>query len=351
MSTSSNSETVPAVPPPSSRAKAVLVNLALSCCSLLLFVGLLEVALRFMGYGNVEIYQADPLLYWRLKPNQNCYTKVNHQPVHINSQGTRGMEFALVKPANTVRIVSLGDSRTFGWGLSEAETYSGRLETQLREHFGGRKNVEVINAGVNAWSFPQMTAFFREHALRYQPDFVVVGDANLWTQFSEKNSPEFVKKFMLRVRIKNILRRLALYHYVVEVKLSDVYERYRVKFVPVDPTQDTLFKEQQQKDPAAFFRGAIEELCTLALTNHVTPILMYLPTQDEANRPMQKSLREAKAQISERLHVPFIDMTPALGAPGKSLYLDADPVHFNAEGNEIISRQLFQTLTNLVVTR
>src|SRR5688572_30964746 len=130
MSTSSNSETV-ALTKGKSRVKTLLTNLALSCCSLLLFVGLLEVTLRLMGYGNVEIYQADPLLYWRLKPNQRCYTKVNHQPVHINALGTRGPEFHHAKPANTLRIISLGDSRTFGWGLSEAQTYSGLLETQL----------------------------------------------------------------------------------------------------------------------------------------------------------------------------------------------------------------------------
>src|SRR5204863_421080 len=109
----------------------------------------------------------------------------------------------------------------------------------------------------------------------------------------------FVKTFMRRVRLKNFLRRFALYHYFVEVKLSEVYQRYRTKFVPVDPTQDTLFKEQQQKDPDAFFRNAIERLCSIALSNHVTPILIYLPTADEGSRPLQKNLRQAKLQISQ----------------------------------------------------
>jgi lysophospholipase L1-like esterase len=347
MSTSSSSDVV-TPPKRQSRFKRLLVNLSVSCISLIIFVGLLELALRLMGYGNVEIYEADPLLYWRLKPDQNCYTKVNHQPVHINSQGTRGPEFQPAKPSNTLRIVSLGDSRTFGWGLSDAETYSRVLETLLQQQLGPARKVEVINAGVNAWSFPQMTAFFRERALPYHPDYVVVGDANLWTQFSEKNSPEFVRKFMLRVRLKNLLRRLALYHYFVEVKLSDVYQRYRVKFVPVDPAQDTLFKEQQQKDPDAFFRNAIEQLCTVALSNRVVPILMYLPTQDETNRPMQKNLRAAKEQLARKFNVPFLDLSPGLKETGKALYLDADPVHFNADGNQIIGRRLFDTVTNLV---
>lgn len=333
---------------PASKARRLLGNLALSVCSLLIFVGMLEGMLRWMGYGNVEIYQADPLLYWRLKPNQNCYTKVNHRTVHINAQGTRGAEFAVQKPANGLRIVSLGDSRTFGWGLAENETYSGLLEHLLREHLGPNRKVEVINGGVNAWSFPQMLAYFRERALRYQPDYVLVGDANLWTQFSEQNSPQFVRQFMRRVRLKNFLRHFALYHYFIEVKLSEFYQQYRLKFMPVDPAQDTLFKEQQQKDPDAFFRKAIERLCTTALSHHVTPILIYFPTADEGSRPLQSHLRQAKAQISQELKIPFLDLTADLTGPGKSLYLDADPVHFNVEGNELIARRLFQTVTNLV---
>ncbi len=349
MSTPAPSETAAPAELPS-RLKGLLVNLALAAGSLFVFVGLIELALRFMGYGNIEIYEPDPVLYWRLKPNQDCFTKVDHKPVHVNSQGTRGPEFKLAKPPHTLRLLSLGDSRTFGWGLSDEETYSRRLEKQLQEYLGPQKKVEVINAGVNAWSFPQMTAYFRQRALSYQPDFVIVGDANLWTQFSEHNSPEFVRKFMRRVRLKNFLRRFALYHYVVEVKLEDVYQRYRVKFVPVDPQQDTLFKEQQQKDPEAFFRKSIEQLCVVALSNRVTPILIYLPTEDEVSRPMQKSLRRAKAEISQQLKIPMVDLSSDLATNHAvtRLYLEADPVHFSAAGNRIIGERLFQTLTNLL---
>src|SRR5438093_8551015 len=125
------------------RLKRILQNLAISGVSLLLCVTLLEVILRLNGYGNLEIYEPDPVLYWKLKPNQNCYTKVDHKPVHINSKGTRGPEFQVRKPANTLRIISLGDSRTFGWGLSEAETYSCVLENMLQQRLGNSKKVEI----------------------------------------------------------------------------------------------------------------------------------------------------------------------------------------------------------------
>jgi lysophospholipase L1-like esterase len=330
------------------RVKNLLKNLALSLASLLIFISLVEITLRFMGYGQVEIYEPDPELYWKLKPSQNCFTKVDHKPVHINSQGTRGPEFEASKLANTVRIISLGDSRTFGWGLTESESYSGLLQKLLQERFGANKKVEVINAGVNAWSFAQMNVYFRTRALRYEPDFVIVGDANLWTQFSGKNSPEFVRKFMWRVRLKNILRRFALYHYFIEVKLKDFYERYRTRFIPVDPQHDRLFKEQQQKDPEAFFRSEIEELCRSALDHKVRPILLYLPILDELGTTNRSPIFKVKKESSQKLSVPLVDLTLDLEPKGKSLYLEADPVHLNAAGNEIIARRLFEAVTNSI---
>src|SRR5467141_728049 len=122
-------------------------NLALSLGVFLLCAGGFELLLRLNGYGNLEIYESDPVLYWKLKANQNCYTKVDHKPVHINSHGTRGTEFQTTKPPNTIRVLCLGDSRTFGWGLSEPETYSGVLERLLQAHFSAAKRIEVINAG------------------------------------------------------------------------------------------------------------------------------------------------------------------------------------------------------------
>ena len=341
-----------------SRARRRPQNLALSSGVFLMCGLLCEVVLRIAGYGNLEIYEPDARLYWRLKPNQDCYTKVDRRPVHINSRGTRGSEFAGEKPANTIRSLSLGDSRTFGWGLADDETYSSRLEKSLQQFLESAaatngaqgvarsvaRRVEVINAGVNAWSYPQMMVFYRDVAVAWQPDFVILADANLWTQFSEMNDPEFVRKFMSRVRLKNFLRRFALYHYVVEVRLKEFYERNRTKFIPVDPRQDQLFKDQQQKDPDAAFREAIEGICRTAGTNQVPIMLVFLPTLDELQSMNPSPVLRAKRVVSAKLAVPLVDLSPDLAA-GKALYLDADPVHLNAQGNEIVARRLFDIIS------
>jgi hypothetical protein len=329
---------------PIRRGKRCLQNLALFSGTFLVCGLLLEGALRVLGYGNLEIYQPDRKLYWRLRPNQDCYTKIDRRPVHINSRGTRGPDFQPEKAPGTIRILSLGDSRTFGWGLSDEETYSRRLEHSLHNQIG--KPVEIINAGVNAWSYPQMEVYFREEGLGLRPDVVIVAEANLWTQFSEQNSPEFVEKFLSRVRLKNFLRRFALYHFFIEVQLQDFYQRHRTKFIPVDPKQDGLFKEQQLEDPDRVFRESIQRLCLTAETNGVQPVLLHIPTLSDLG-PTNESLGlRVKRAVAGQLDSPLVDLTDDLKPGGKSLYLDADPVHLNAQGNLIVSKRLLETLTN-----
>lgn len=330
------------------RLKTVLQNVALAAGSFGLCFLVLEVALRIAGYGNVEIYQADPLLYWRLKPNQNCYTKIDRKPVHVNSLGTRGAEFQPSKPAGTLRILSLGDSKTFGWGLTEAESYSGLVEKALLKHLGNAKGVEVINAGVNAWSYAQMHTYFREHGIHYQPDVVVLADANLWTQFSDRSSPEFVQSFMRRVQVKNLLRRFATYHYVVEYRLKDVYERTRTRFIPMDPAQDTFFKEQQQKDPDAFFREHIEAICRLALTNGIKPVLLHMPSTDQLKVAEPSNVLRAKTRVSRELNVPLVDTTPDLKPGCEEFFLEGDRAHLNVRGNHLVAQRLVPVLLEVI---
>lgn len=344
MSTNGSSETVPRP----SRLKNALKNFALFAFTLLLCFALAEMVLRYMDYGNLEIYEPHPQLYWWLKPSQHCYTKVNRQPVEINAHRTRGADFATAKPAGVKRVLCLGDSRTFGWGLSEPETYAAVLQERLRARFG--PGVEVINAGVNGWTFPQMTVFLRDHAPAWQPDVVVLGDGNLWTQFSEKNDPAFARKFAWRVRLKNLLRRFALYHFVVETQLRSFYESYRTKFIPVDPAQDGSFRAQQQQDPAVFFHESLATFCRVAQSNQIQPVLLYLPPEEALHSTNNRyaMILEVKRAVARELAVPLLDPTAEMAAQAKPLYLPDDPVHFNAAGNEIIGHRLFEVVSPLL---
>ena len=67
--------------------------------------------------------------------------------IRINSLGWRDREISLEKKEDTFRIVALGDSITFGWGVELHETYVKQLETILKKQ-NSYKNYEVINISI-----------------------------------------------------------------------------------------------------------------------------------------------------------------------------------------------------------
>jgi len=324
--------------------KRLLQNLALVCASTVLFLVLLEIILRLGGYGNLVIYQPDPKLFWKPLPNQSCYTKFDHKTVHINSKGTRGEDFNEDKPKDVYRIISLGDSRTFGWGLSESETYSGLLERLLRNQFGNK--FEVINAGVNAWSYAQMYVYLRDIAMHYKPDMILLADANLWSQFSEKSSKEFQGKMLRRVRLKNLLRRSAIYHFVIEVKLKKFYEKYRTKFIPVDPKRDDYFKDEQQADPNFFIEEQIVKICDLLISNNIKMLFIYMPEESYISTTEKPVILKIKEKVSKRYNVKLVNLTEDFRGTNHNFYLPGDSVHPNATGNKIIANRIFHSITS-----
>ena len=96
-------------------------------------------------------------------------------PVRINSLGFRDRrDYALEKPPNTLRILVLGDSVTFGHGTLDDTTYPYLLEQRLRR-WRPDVNWEVWNLGVPGYNTRQELVYLNEIGPRAQPDVVVVG--------------------------------------------------------------------------------------------------------------------------------------------------------------------------------
>ena len=65
---------------------------------------------------------------------------------YINEKGYRGRNFAVAKPAGTIRIIFYGGSVTFDVNLPEERDWPHRVEAILRA--SAYPQVEVINAGI-----------------------------------------------------------------------------------------------------------------------------------------------------------------------------------------------------------
>jgi len=115
------------------------------------------------------LIQLDRELFWSLRPNTHLTWRGTR--VSVNHQGTRGADIAPKQPGE-FRILSLGESTTFGVNVSDDETYSARLEEWLRTTRPNRP-VTVINAGVSAYSSFQSVTFLEQRGLTFQPDLVL----------------------------------------------------------------------------------------------------------------------------------------------------------------------------------
>ena len=94
--------------------------------------------------------------------------------VQKNSLGFREREIATPKPPGVCRIMVVGDSFTFGVGMSPSERYTGVAEAQLKDAFPARE-IEVLSFGASGASTLRERDILRTHRDRVAPDLIVVG--------------------------------------------------------------------------------------------------------------------------------------------------------------------------------
>jgi len=165
------------------------VNLGLTLGSLAVGVLIGEVGLRVAGsegylkVGDVAdsaptgFHTADRDRGWGLRPGASGeWQGEGKSYVQINSDGLRDREHNKAKPKNTFRIAVLGDSFTEAIQVPVEQTFWSKLERKLGncQPVSGRKNVEVINFGVQGYSTAQELIMLRKKVWDYQPDIVVL---------------------------------------------------------------------------------------------------------------------------------------------------------------------------------
>jgi len=120
-------------------------------------------------FGLVEASEHQDIVY-QLKPDLKGTFR--GQPIHTNGAGFRGRDYPIAKPPGTVRIVGLGDSHMFGWGVGQPEVYLHRLEETLNA--AGPARYEVLNFGAPGYNTTMEAATLEHRALAYDPDWVVL---------------------------------------------------------------------------------------------------------------------------------------------------------------------------------
>jgi hypothetical protein len=98
--------------------------------------------------------------------------------VYTNRQGFRTSaareEHAVPKPPGSFRVLLLGPSFAFGWGVEHEEAIGEQLRRRLAaEGYGAGRTVEVVNAGVPGLDPFSQLRWFRARGRALEPDLVV----------------------------------------------------------------------------------------------------------------------------------------------------------------------------------
>lgn len=155
--------------------KAGCKNLLVLLIATLATLGLLELGIRSLNRYLGHYPQKDPILHHSLVPNAKLRRTNDEFDVvyQINSLGLRDQEISLGKPAQTFRILMLGDSYTFGIGANLEDTFVKRLEHKLNQK-GGKVHFEVINGGCSSYA-PILEYLLLIHkGLALHPDLVIL---------------------------------------------------------------------------------------------------------------------------------------------------------------------------------
>lgn len=92
-----------------------------------------------------------------------------------NEHGFRGPSRPRAKPADTARMIIVGDSFAMGWGVLYEETYAARLERSERLVARSPGRLEVLNFGLAGDNAQDAVERLEAEAIAFAPDIVVYG--------------------------------------------------------------------------------------------------------------------------------------------------------------------------------
>jgi lysophospholipase L1-like esterase len=178
---------------------------------------------------------------------------------YANSEGWRDRERTIQRQSNTLRILVIGDSVTYGAIVGQADTYTAILERKLRAN---SVNAEVINISYGGWGTDQELEALTREGVAYKPDLIIL-------QFCT-NDPADVGYFAAN---DEAMRRIKPFYY--ELDASGALQRH------VNP----LFKTDP---PALTWYGRV-----VSLAKHLeilrTPMMLYRSYQARASAGLTAS--------------------------------------------------------------
>lgn len=329
------------------------------------FIGFLESDLNMHSRkGGKSFYVEDAELMWRLTPGFEGKARdffavaVSDDPSEwtfkINFQGFRGKDFEIERGQGVYRVVALGDSCTFGFGVDEGDTYPERLQSEL-ERLCPSCMWEVLNLGVPGFSSEQGRVLAERWLPILTPQAVIISyGTNDWWKRKFSDEEEMARLNTPFHRFRIFLRKSAI------IKTGAIL----LSGLRGDGTNRST--DMQERVSPERYEQNIEKIAEIAASNGAVVILLdnnfYVPYGTKALRELAEKhesyiLIDAVEILAKALQDPqaLINRFPISTANSIRQYrtvikkrpmflVMVDPVHPNAVGFQLIAEEIAKVL-------
>jgi lysophospholipase L1-like esterase len=310
------------------------------------FEGHADAPIRFGMVNWPNIVEKDPSLFWQLKANTTAPLDQGKMTGFIaNGDHMRNPDVPVERGPNDFRVLCLGDSITFGWGVRYEEAYPTLLAGLLREALPDRE-IHVLNASCSGYTAYQGTEMLRRRGLKYRPDVVTIwfgwNDNGLWDGMTDA---EHARLFARERR----LTASATYRVLSYALRRGQHEGVRRE------REET--QALQRRVPVPDYEARLEEMVGLARANQVSPghstrvVLIqgckvrHIRTARERGGAVRLNrYHRATAAVADRLNVPLLSICDALYRAGVGDEVFLDKGHLDPKGLAIVADALFALL-------
>ncbi len=251
---------------------------------------------------------AEPALRFVHVPNSHAF--LMGVDVNINSKGLRDYEYSFARSPGTYRIMMLGDSTTFGWGVPLEATIPKLLEHELNQcPPAAIDKFEVINAGIGNYNTVQEVAYYETFTKAFDPDLVIL--------IFFINDPEPVQATS---RFDMLLRRFG--------KRPD----WKMYYASLYENDTPALKACE---------GALASLAAIARSRVLVALLPELRQINDHSYPFMAQHKQISSFLSAK-GIQGIDLINGLKdhGPESALWVTPTDDHPNGKANALIAKQL-----------
>jgi len=278
--------------------------------------------------------QQHPTRGWILPPGvEMVETGVR---TRVNSLGMRGPEVPQERASGEVRLLTLGDSSIFGYGVEEHQVFEQVASTVLRTFW--RSPVRGFNGGTPGHTSVQALATLIEIGPVVRPDWVVIGA--IWSDLFQTDTP--------LTRPPGTRYPLATYRVGTRL-LAPWLPARKVGWVDASKGVGTPADDRVSRTALERYERTLVEIVAETQRLGARPVFVALPAPVDLGEDAPPELigryRKIMAKVAAEADAPFIDGRSIFREAGAGYSEFYDQIHPSKTGHARLGSALASTLS------